>query len=389
MDTYPDSLFLPMVHPEYDPRKPVIPWMRWGEGGGLVLNRAGLLSRNHLFLCDNLDLLPLMPDACVDLVYIDPPFGTGLRRESPKVGNNLEGYDDSISDPRAFVEWLAPRLAGLGRILSASGNLVIHLDHRAVHYVRIWCDTAFGADRWENEIIWHYTGGGRSKTRFSRKHDVLLWYSKGNGRIFNIDQIREPYKPTSGFAKDGIVSRKGKKYLPHPDGTPADDVWDIPIINPLATERTPYPTQKPIKLLERVIAALSCPADVVCDIFCGSGTTAVASNNLGRSYLCCDINPDAVGVTLDRLAESGCEKPPSLISHGMYRGPIVPSEDLESAAERYLKNTLRVDGSVEFSIKTPFWNSEQCPPSPLRQSDMIISIESGKVSDNMATDRMD
>jgi len=264
-------------------------------------NPADILSRDTIVLADNLDLLKIIPDGVIDLVYIDPPFATGKRRESPKGKAGPDGYDDHWESPEEYVAWLAPRLEGLWRVLKSNGNLVIHLDHRVIHYVRVWCDENFGPGHWENEIIWHYTGGGRSRTRFSRKHDVLLWYSKGPGRVFNIDSIREPYEPTSGYAKGGIISKKGKKYLPHPDGKPVDDVWDIPIINPLARERTDYPTQKPLELLERVISALSDEGAVVMDIFSGSGTTAVASRKLGRRFICCDNNPDAVKIGLERV----------------------------------------------------------------------------------------
>jgi site-specific DNA-methyltransferase (adenine-specific) len=280
----------------------------------MKFDRKYLQSDNHIVLADNLDLLNVIHDGSVDLVYIDPPFGTGKRRESPQNDSGVDGYDDLWTDPEEFVEWLAPRLAGLWRILSKHGNLVVHLDNRAIHYVKVWCDKNFGIEHFENEIIWHYTGGGRSKNRFSRKHDVLIWYSKGPKRIFNIDEIREPYKPTSGYAKGGIVSKKGKKYMPHPDGTPVDDVWDIPIVNPMSDERSAYPTQKPLKLLERIIGALSDEKSIVCDIFSGSGTTAVASVKLNRHFLVCDKNPDAIRITSERVNEiSAKNNPPAVL----------------------------------------------------------------------------
>jgi len=278
--------------------------VEWQKCTDAVLDRRSPGENDYIVLADNLELLKIIPDGAIDLVYIDPPFATGKRRESPMGENGPGGYDDVWESPEEYVEWLAPRLEGLWKALSDTGNLVIHLDHRVIHYVRMWCDKNFGQDRWENEIIWHYTGGGRSRSRFSRKHDVLLWYSKGPGRIFNIDMVREPYEPTSGYAKGGITSKKGKKYLPHPDGKPVDDVWDIPIVNPLAKERTGYPTQKPIQLLERVISALSGEGSVVLDIFSGSGTSGVVSRKLGRSFVLCDSNPDAVAVALKRLDDA-------------------------------------------------------------------------------------
>jgi DNA modification methylase len=341
----------------------------------MCFSRSGLKSRDHLVLTDNLDLLAVMEDGCVDLVYIDPPFGTGKRREGPETENGAAGYDDTINEPEEFVEWLAPRMRELWRVLSDNGSIVIHLDPRAVHHVRLWCDREFGVDRWENEIVWHYTGGGRSKARFSRKHDILLWYSKGDGRVFNIDAIREPYKPTSGYAKGGIVSRKGKKYMPHPEGTPADDVWGIPIVNPMSGERSAYPTQKPVKLLERVIAALSSPEAVVCDVFCGSGTTAVVCRTLGRSSICCDNNPDAIRATLERLASVGKAHPPAVLSHGLYRLPFAVPERAKSMAARFIREGLRLNDGVPAEILLPSWIQEESPAQPLRMSDIIIRVE--------------
>jgi site-specific DNA-methyltransferase (adenine-specific) len=375
MNMRSDCLFLPAISCGFPPGTMVMPWMRWGEGGGFNFKRETFLSRDNLFLCDNLDLLNMIPDGCVDLVYIDPPFGTGKKRESSQTENKVEGYNDAISDPSEFIEWLAPRLIGLWRILQTNGSLIIHLDPRAVHHVRVWCDLQFGPEHWENEIIWHYTGGGRSKIRLSKKHDVLLWYSKSPSRVFNIDTIREPYKPTSGYAKGGITSRSGKKYLPNPDGTPADDVWDIPIINPMASERTPYPTQKPLKLLERIVSVFSTPGSLVCDIFSGSGTTAVASRILGRPFLGCDMNPDAIGVTLKRLSECTVDaSPPALISHGFYRLPIASSKSAELVAETFCCSAIRMDLDSRCKVIHPSWNGEDDLPSPLSSSDTIAFI---------------
>ncbi len=145
-------------------------------------------------------------------------------------------------------------------------------------------------------------GGGRSKRYFSNKHDNLLWYAAGAAWTFNIDAVRIPYKETSGFAKGGIVSAAGKKYEPHPDGTPADDVWDIPIINPLSHERIGYPTQKPELLLARIIEAASHPGEVVADFFAGGGTTAAVAQRLGRKWISCDQSRVAVAITADRIA---------------------------------------------------------------------------------------
>jgi len=341
----------------------------------MIFNRKALESRDHLVLADNVSLLEMLPSGSVDLVYIDPPFATGKRRESPHGDESLKGFEDNRDDPEEFVDWLAPRLMGLWRILTDSGSIVIHLDTRAVHYVRVRCDAQFGADRWENEIVWHYTGGGRSKKRFSRKHDVLLWYSKGPGRIFNIDAVREPYEPSSGYAKGGIVSKKGKKYMPHPKGKPADDVWDIPIVNPLAAERSAYPTQKPLRLMEKIIAALSNEGSIVCDVFCGSGTTALACRSLHRRFICCDNNPDAIGTTLLRLRELHSDaEPPAVLSYGLYRLQHATEETSPTNAERLAYEGLRLKEIIEPTITFPAWREKGNPPFPLGRRDAVADF---------------
>ena len=234
--------------------------------------------------------------------------GKPLRVPDPDAGsengNRSVSYDDRWPEGfDAYLDWLEARLAAARPLLVENGSLVVHLDHRAVHEIKVRLDRLFGRERFVNEIIWHYTGGGRSRSRFSCKHDTLLWYANGPRPLFNLDAVRVPYKPTSGYAKGGITSKAGKKYQPHPDGTPVDDVWDIPIVNPMSAERTGYPTQKPLTLLERVISALSAPGDLVGDLFCGSGTTLVVAARLGRRWLGADRSPDALAVTASRLAE--------------------------------------------------------------------------------------
>jgi len=253
---------------------------------------------------DALALLPALPAGVVALAYIDPPFGTGRGfswlGEEPSVGG--EAYDDRrAGDSADYLAWLRQLLRETHRALAPQGSVLLHLDAHAIHHARLLLDEIFGPERFLNEIIWHYTGGGRSKRYFSRKHDTLLWYARGPRWTFNIDAVRVPYKPTSGYAKGGIRSRAGKLYLPHPDGTPVDDVWEIPIVNPLSPERTGYPTQKPLALLKRIIGAMTHPGDLVLDPCCGSGTTAVAAAQLGRRWMAIDSSADAVTLTRQRL----------------------------------------------------------------------------------------
>lgn len=255
-----------------------------------------------------LHVAPLLEPETFRLIYIDPPFLSGRER----VGNKKEyAYDDRWKgDLDSYLPWLEDRLKAIAPLLVSNGSLVLHLDWRAAHYAKVMLDGIFGRDNFINEIIWHYTGGGRSKRRFSCKHDTLLWYGKSSKPFFDIDAIRVPYKETSGFAKGGIRAASGRKYMPNPLGTPIDDVWDIPIINPMSSERVGYPTQKPKVLLERIIGALSSPGDLVGDFCCGSGTTLVCAENMERRWVGIDRSEAALACVRQRLiSESGIEVP--------------------------------------------------------------------------------
>jgi hypothetical protein len=214
-------------------------------------------------------------------------------------------------------------------------------------------DKVFGHTAFVNEIIWHYTGGGRSKRYFSNKHDSLLWYAragKDGNFYFDVDAIRVPYKETSGYAKGGIVSASGKKYMPNPKGTPVDDVWDIPIINPLAAERIGYPTQKPEPLLERVIEGCSPKNGTVADFFIGGGTTAAVAQRLGRRWIACDQSRVAVAITADRLTRQVEEQtgklfpvPDFTVEHwGVYEARRLA----EAPADQFRAFVLRAFGAV-------------------------------------------
>ena len=306
---------------------------------GRAFNMAAPNSQNRtLFHGDNLEFLRGMDSETVDLVATDPPFNKSrdfhATPDSLAAGARFEDrwswdkdvhpeWVDSIKDdwPRAhaviestrvayggdmaaFLAWLAVRLMECRRVLKPTGCLYLHIDHTAHAYVKALMDSVFGRRNFRNEIVWHYTGGGRSKSYFPRKHDTLLYYVKTPEAPFFVDAIRVPYKETSGYAKGGTVSKAGKQYMPHPDGTPVDDVWDIPIINPLAGERTGYPTQKPLALYERIIRASSSERDVVLDPFCGCATTPIAAERLGRQWVGMDIWDGALGIVKRRMEDN-------------------------------------------------------------------------------------
>lgn len=251
-----------------------------------------------------LNVTPILPNNSFRLIYIDPPFLSGRER----IGSNPDWkYPDQWDGLQSYLQWLRERLVLIHKLLVDNGSFVLHLDWRASHYAKVMLDEIFGYDNFMNEIIWHYTGGGRSKSRFSCKHDTLLWYTKGPKPVFNLDAIRVPYKKTSGYAKSGIKSANGKIYKPNPMGTPLDDVWYIPILNPLAHERVGYPTQKPLLLLNRIIAALSNENDLIADFCFGSGTTIIAAETLNRKWIGSDISDSAVECLKSRLLENGCK----------------------------------------------------------------------------------
>ena len=213
------------------------------------------------------------------LVYIDPPFNTG---------RNFKEYSDVWRSVEDYILWLKPRLSACWDVIQ-DGNMVVHLDWRAVHYAKCAMDDIAGIKNFKNEIVWAYNSGGAGGNALSRKHDTLLWYSKGDN-AFNIQ--REPY------ATPNVLGRPGF----NPDGRMLTDVWNIPFISTTSAERVGYPTQKPLKLLERIVSIYSNPGDLVVDGFCGSGTTGVAAAGLGRSSFMMDVNPNAVEIATARLA---------------------------------------------------------------------------------------
>ena len=291
--------------------------------------------KNKLIWGDNLLVMnSLLKDFAgkIDLIYIDPPFATGadfsFYTEVGETDEEIQRKQTIIEEKvyrdtwgkgiSSYLYMMYSRLQIMQDLLSITGSIYVHCDWRVNSFIRQIMDEIFGKQNFVNEIIWHYTGGGRSKKYFSRKHDVILLYSKTEKYTFNIDSTRIPYKETSGFAKGGITAKSGKHYEPHPDGTPADDVWDIPIINPLANERLNYPTQKPESLLERIIEASSNKNDLIADFFCGSGTTLSVAEKAERRWIGCDLGRWGIHVTRKRLLGIDECKPFEILNLGKY-----------------------------------------------------------------------
>lgn len=269
---------------------------------------------NKVIEADNLSALKTIPDASVQLIYIDPPFNTGRKQTrgasttkrsetGGRVGfkglryetirETVLSYDDEFADYWAFLE---PRLEEAWRILNESGTLYLHLDYRESHYAKVLLDALFGRECFLNEIIWAYDYGAKSKSRWPSKHDTILVYVK-NPTEYYFDSSavdREPY-----MAPGLVTPEKAER------GKLPTDVWWHTIVSTTGREKTGYPTQKPLGILRRIIQASSREGDLVLDFFAGSGTTGAAAAELGRKFLLIDRNPESISVITGRLKKQG------------------------------------------------------------------------------------
>jgi DNA modification methylase len=260
---------------------------------------------------DALAVAATTPDASLDAIYIDPPFGTGVAQRS-----RGQRYADRADDPAAFVAWLGPLLADSRRALASTGSLFVHLDYRAVHYVKVELDRLFGRDRFVNEIVWCYAVGGKSRRGFGRKHDTILWYARGADWAFYPDAVRIPRRAGShmrvvvdaGRAVQEKTDRKTGRVYRYPvhAGKVPEDWWtDVETLNHSDKERVDWPSQKPERLVERMVAAVTRPGDRVADWFVGSGTTAAVAQRTGRRFVAVDREAAAIAVCTKRLVAQG------------------------------------------------------------------------------------
>lgn len=296
--------------------------------------------RNKLIWGDNKLVMSSLLDQFagkIDLIYIDPPFATGadfsLRVPVGEAGESLieeKAYRDTWgAGVASFLDMLDERVLLIRELLAPTGSLVVHLDANLGHYVKIILDEAFGRNNFLNEIIWSYSTSGRPQDRYPQKHDDLYWYRRSEGHFFDEENARVPYSQEyldSHFKDVDDQGRRCRKrfdagkwrtYYPE-SGMLPNAVWDIPYVNSQAVERTGYPTQKPLPLLERLIKATTRSGGLVADFFGGSGTTAVAAENLGRRWISADLGRFAVHTLRKRLLGiEGC-KPFEVLNLGKY-----------------------------------------------------------------------
>lgn len=270
------------------------------------------LETGVVYCDDNLHRLSQFPDECVDLVYLDPPFFSNRHYEviwgdEAEVRSFEDRWQGGI---HVYVDWMRERVMELHRILKPTGSFYLHCDWHAAHALKGMLDEVFGASHFQNEIIWWYRGGGISHNRWGRRHDNIFFYTKGRTWTFNVDPVRTEYSAESMErlrykAKSFRGDRVYDKYEPNPLGKHPDDVWELQPIMPSAKERLGYPTQKPERLLDRILMASSNKGDIVLDPFAGCGTTLVSAQKLGREWIGVDISPTAVGLIKQRMERVG------------------------------------------------------------------------------------
>lgn len=299
-------------------------------------------EKNNFYIGDNLDLLKRVENTSIDMIYMDPPYNTG---------RNFYYFEDKFSD---FFSFMEERIIQCHRVLKKDGNIIIHVEPRISHNIRVICDKVFGEGNFQNEIVWHSGGNAKNKNQLGRNHDTIIVYSKSSkSKFFPL------YKPYDDAYKKGLklcpihnkmystsaahnsqpevnprpnlrynwngnekqwyfslekmkslhddnrleYNDKGipriKRFIDEMEGIPVRDTWDD-ISNIQNGEKTKYATQKPIKLLERILSLYSLEGDLCLDPFAGSGTLGRACINLKREYLLFDINPEAKEVFLSQ-----------------------------------------------------------------------------------------
>lgn len=285
---------------------------------------------NKIFWGDNLQVMShLLKDfrGKVDLIYIDPPFDSkadykktialrGAKATSDTSVFEEKQYGDIWTNDE-YLQFMYERLILLKELLSDKGSIYLHCDWHRSAYLRLLLDEVFGSGNFRNEIIWSYFGFKRATSRkFPQKHDCIFSYTKSDEYIWNVqyrphsDEYKKRFKTDENgrLYRDDVNPTGGGSrviYLDEVEGDIIDSVWnDIPPVNPVANERQNYPTQKPEKLIERIIESSTNAGDLVFDCFMGSGTTQSVALKLGRRFIGADINLGAIQTTTKRLVRT-------------------------------------------------------------------------------------
>lgn len=318
---------------------------------------SALIDTRVVYCGDNLEQLKKLPENCIDLIYIDPPFNSN-RNYEVFWGETKEkrAFKDRHASTQAYIEFMRPRCVELHRVLKKTGSFYYHCDWHASHYVKVMLDQIFGENQFQNEIIWKRTSAHNDPKKYGNSTDSIFFYTGTNkytwnpiylehdenykGRFRNTDPDgrrwtddnltakglsgggyeyeykgvqslwRCPIGTMERLDKEGRLhfTRKGgirlKRYLDETKGVPLQNLWDdISPINSQAKEKLGYPTQKPLVLLDRIIKSSSNPNDIILDAFCGCGTALVAAENLDRQWIGIDVSPTACRVMAKRLRD--------------------------------------------------------------------------------------
>ncbi len=306
-------------------RQPSVAVCDYESSFAMIIN----IKPKTIFTGDNLPIMRGINRAAVDLIYLDPPFNSKTNYAAP-IGSKAAGaeFKDTwtLSDvdnawldlieakypalnrviqaamtnsDKSYLIYMAARLLEMNRILKDTGSIYLHCDPTMSHYLKLVMDAVFGKVNFRNEVVWHYQTGGASKKRYAQKHDTILFYTKSEQ--YNFDPYVIPTPRTEKSLKRA-QNPKGSRISSSDSMKLPMDVWvDIPALNPMATERTGYPTQKPLSLLARIIKASSNKGDVVFDPFCGCATTLVAADRLQRSWIGIDISEKAAELVVERI----------------------------------------------------------------------------------------
>jgi len=253
-----------------------------------------------IYCADCLAKLRDFPDNTFDLIYIDPPFNTSRRHVALSQKKEKRQFEDRFESVAAYLGYMKPRLKQLHRLLKPTGSFYYHCDWRASHYVKVLLDELFGDRNFQNEIVWCYKSGGASPAkRFSRKHDIVLFYSKTPGFVFNRLEEKSYNRDLKPYKFKGVKEYSDAAGWYTLVGM--KDYWVIDMVGRTSKERLNYPTQKPEALLERIVLASSRKGDLVLDAFCGCGTTLAVARRLKRRWIGIDISPAACALSAARL----------------------------------------------------------------------------------------
>ncbi len=303
----------------------------------------------------------------VDLVYIDPPFASGanyakkiyLRNGNKTEFENTNAIGEEVMygdiwQKEDYLNWLYERLLAIKEVMSETASIYVHLDWHIGHYAKILLDETFGEENFVNEIVWAYTGPTNQKNNFPRKHDMIFLYSKNDNYIFNADDVRVSFKKsTKSGGKSALTGRKEDTLLEELDkrGKVPEDWWvDIADLGKVHNEDVGYSTQKPIKLLERIIKASSNKNMIVADFFGGSGVTAKVAHDLGRKFITGDVGINAIQTMRDRLVKAKADFDVLKVKDGvqLFRNPAQTQAKIFNLIDGFVSNT-------ELELNT-FWD---------------------------------